>query len=167
MTMMTPITLARLAVAASLAALAAALLSQHAGGLEPCPLCLVQRIPYGVNIILGAMAILLIGRGREPVALIALIGGIFALDAAIASYHVGVERGWFAGLAACAGGAETPATVDALKAMLLDQPPAPPCDRVQWSLFGVSMAGYNMLYAASLAAISLIGAAANFRKART
>ena len=88
-------------------------------------------------------------------------------DAAIAAYHVGVERGWFAGLAACAGGAGTPATVDALKAMLLDQPPAPPCDQVQWSLFGVSMAGYNMLYAATLAAISLIGAAANFRKART
>jgi disulfide bond formation protein DsbB len=40
--------------------------------------------------------------------------------------------------------------------MLLDQPAAPPCDQVQWSLFGISMAGYNMLYAALLAAITLI-----------
>ena len=161
--MMTPIALARLTVTASLAALAVALLSQHVGGLEPCPLCLIQRIPYGVNIFLGAIAILLVGRGGEPIALIALIGGIFALGGGIALYHVGVEQGWVEGLAACAGGGETPATVDELKAMLLDRPPSPPCDQVLWSLFGVSMAGYNMLYAATLAAISLIGAATLYR----
>ncbi len=163
----TPAVLARLALAASLAALAVALLSQYVGGLEPCPLCLYQRIPYGVNIILGAVAILLIGRGREPLALIALIGAIFALDAGIAFYHVGVEQGWFEGLAACAGGGETPDTVDALKALLLNKPPPPPCDQVQWSLFGVSMAGYNMLYAALMAAIVLIGVATLYGKART
>ena len=163
----TPAVLARLALAASLAALAMALLSQHVGGLEPCPLCLYQRIPYGVNIILGAVAILLIGRGREPLALIAMIGAIFALDSGIAFYHVGVEQGWFEGLAACAGGGDTPDTVDALKAMLLNEPPPPPCDQVQWSLFGVSMAGYNMLYAALMAVIVLTGAATLYGKART
>ena len=154
-----PILLARLIVAASLAALVVALLSQYAGGLEPCPLCLAQRLPYAVNIFLGAAAVLIAGRGRHPLALIAVIGVIFALDAAIAFYHVGVERDWFGGLAACAGGGATPGSVDALRSLLLDRPPPPPCDIVQWSLFGVSMAGYNMLYAAALAAISLIGAA--------
>ena len=163
---MTPIFLARLSVAASLAALGAAYLSQYAGGLEPCPLCLLQRLPYGVIVLLGAVAVVLIGRGRGPVMLIALIGGLFALNAGIAFYHVGVEGGWFEGLAACSGGGETPATVDQLRAMLLDRPPPPPCDRVQWSLFGVSMAGYNMLYAAALAAITLFGAAALHREAK-
>ena len=159
----TPIILARLTVAASLAALVVALLSQYVGGLEPCPLCLLQRIPYGLTIFLGASALLLIGRGHNPVMLIAVIGGIFVLNAGIAFYHVGVEQDWFGGLAACAGGGATPATVEELGAMLLDRPPAPPCDRIPWSLFGVSMAGYNMLYAAILAAISLIGAAALHR----
>ena len=163
----TPIALARLTVAASLAALSVALLSQYVGGLSPCPLCLLQRIPYGVNIFLGAGAILLIGRGREPLMLFVLIGGVFALDAAIAFYHVGVETGWFAGLAACAGGGETPGSVDALRAMLLDEPPPPPCDAVQWSLFGVSMAGYNMLLAAVMAGTILTGAAMLYRKARS
>ena len=51
--------------------------------------------------------------------------------------------------------------------MLLNEPPPPPCDQVQWSLFGVSMAGYNMLYAALMAAIVLIGAATLYGKART
>jgi len=162
----TPIILARLIVAASLTALVVALLSQYVGGLEPCPLCLLQRIPYGANIFLGAMAILLVGRGRVPIMLIAVIGGLFALDASIAFYHVGVEQGWFAGLAACAGGGATPATVEELSALLLDRPAAPPCDQIQWALFGVSMAGYNMLYAALMAAISLIGAASLLRRAK-
>ncbi len=155
----TPIILARLIVAASLTALVVALLSQYVGGLEPCPLCLLQRIPYGLTIFLGASALLLIGRGHSPFMLIAVIGGLFALDASIAFYHVGVEQGWFAGLAACAGGGATPGTVDELRSLLLDQPPPPPCDVVQWSLFGVSMAGYNMLFAIIMATISLIGAA--------
>ena len=148
--------ISRLAIAASLTALAAALLSQHVGGLAPCPLCLLQRLPYAVIIFLGAAALLAAGRGHNPVVLFALIGALFALDAAIAFYHVGVEQGWFEGLAACAGGGETPDSVDALRALLLDEPAAPPCDRVQWSLFGISMAGYNMLYAALLAAITLV-----------
>ena len=164
---LTPVFTARLVVAASVAALAAALLSQHVGGLVPCPLCLLQRLPYAVNIFLGAAAVLAVGRGRNPVILFALIGVIFALDASVALYHVGVEQGWFEGLAACTGGGETPATVEELSAMLLDQPAAPPCDQVQWSLFGISMAGYNMLYAATMAAITLIGAAALLRETPT
>ena len=166
MIMTTPIFLARLIVAASLAALVAALLSQHVGGLEPCPLCLLQRLPYALNIFLGAAALLIVGRGRNPVALIAVIGVIFALNATIAFYHVGVEQDWFGGLAACAGGGATPGSIDELRTMLLDRPPPPPCDVVQWSLFGVSMAGYNMLYAAALAAISLSGAATLHRDSK-
>ena len=166
MTMTTPIFLARLIVAASLAALVAAYLSQYVGGLEPCPLCLLQRIPYGLTIFLGASALLLIGRGHSPVMLIAVIGGIFVLNAGIAFYHVGVEQDWFGGLAACAGGGATPGTVDDLRTMLLDQPPLPPCDLVQWSLFGVSMAGYNMLFAIIMATISLIGAASLHRNSK-
>ncbi|MCH7943878.1 MAG: disulfide bond formation protein B [Proteobacteria bacterium] len=98
--------LARLSLGASLAALGVAYLSQYAGGLQPCPLCLLQRLPYGVIVLLGAVAVVLIGRGRRPLMLIALIGGLFALDAGIAFYHVGVEGGWFEGLAACSSGGE-------------------------------------------------------------
>ncbi len=44
---------------------------------------------------------------------------------------------------------------------------APPrCDVVAWSLFGVSLAGYNFLYAAALAGLSLAGAAHLARQAQ-
>ena len=148
----------------SAAALAAAFYAQYVGGLEPCPLCVYQRYPYGLTIALGALALATVGRGRWPAVFIGLAGAVFAAGAGLAFYHTGVEQGWFEGLAACAG-AETPATLDELRAQLLGAAP-PRCDQVPWSLFGISIAGYNVLYSAALAALSIGSAAALATKAR-
>ncbi len=155
--------LAGLILGASVAALAGAFFAQYAMGLEPCPLCLYQRFPYAATIVLGVLA--LAGRGRWPLLAIALAGAVFAGEAGLAFYHVGVEQHWWAGLDACGAAGATPETVDELRTLLLEAPPPPPCDEVRWSLFGVSMAGYNMLYGGVMAAISLAGAAALQRKA--
>lgn len=161
--MMAARNLAGLVVVASVAALAGAFYSQYVWGLEPCPLCLFQRYPYGVTIGLGLVAL----AGRWPLACVALAGLVFLGESGLALFHVGVEQHWWAGLDACAQAGVTPDTTDELLTMLMEAPPAPPCDQVPWSLFGISMAGYNVLYAASLAAISLGGAATLARKART
>ncbi len=163
--MLTLRAVAGLVLGGSAAALAAAFLAQYAGGLEPCPLCVYQRYPYGATIALGALALATAGRGRWPLTFVALAGGVFAGEAGLAFYHTGVEQGWFEGLAACAAAAETPDTLEDLRAQLFAAAP-PRCDEVPWSLFGVSMAGYNFLYSAALAALSLGGAAALARKAR-
>ena len=161
--MATARSLAGLILGASIAALGGAFLAQYVMGLEPCPLCLYQRVPYAATILLGALA--LAGRGGWPLLAIALAGAVFTGEAGLAFYHVGVEQRWWAGLDACAQAGATPGTVDELRDLLLEGPPPPPCDEVQWSLFGVSMAGYNMLYAGVMAGISLFGAAALRRKA--
>ena len=158
--------LAGLILGASAVALGGAFFAQYALGLEPCPLCLYQRYPYGAAIVLGALALAMAGRGRWPVVLVGVAGAVFAGEAGLAFYHVGVEQEWWAGLQACTPAGETPGTVDELKTLLLEELPPPPCDIVPWSLFGVSLAGYNALYAAGLAAISLAGAATLARKAR-
>ncbi len=160
--MITPRAVAGLILLASVAALAAAFFAEIVAGLEPCPLCLYQRYPYGVTLVLGVAALAAAEQGRWPAALIALAGVAFTADAGIAYYHVGVEEGWYEGLAACAGGGGTPATVEELQAQLPEAPPR--CDEVAWSLFGVSMAGYNMMYAASLAGFSLTAAVVLARK---
>ncbi len=165
--MITPRAVAGLVLAASVAALAAAFFAQYVAGLEPCPLCVWQRYPYGATLLLGAAVLSAAERGRWPAPLIALAGAAFAADAAIAFYHVGVEEGWYEGLAACAAGGGTPATVEQLRAQLLDAPPPPRCDEGAWSLFGVSMAGSNMMYAASLAGFSLAAAVILARRAKT
>jgi disulfide bond formation protein DsbB len=137
---------ARLSLAlggAGLAVVAAANAFEHLAGLRPCALCLYQRWPWWIAAALGLIAFLLRDRPRVVI-LFLLAGGLAVLTGAgIAVFHVGVEQHWWAGLASCGGG-DLPDTVAALRQRLLNAPIVR-CDEVAWSLFGISMAGYNAL----------------------
>ncbi len=135
-------------LAASVGALATAYTAELAFGLEPCILCLYQRIPYAVAGVLGLLALLL-PRGRYRVWAVAGCGAAFIAGAGIAFYHVGVEQHWWMSAASCGGGGgPEPRTVEELRTLLLAKPPKG-CDETDWTLFGLSMATYNV--AASLA----------------
>jgi disulfide bond formation protein DsbB len=130
-------------LAASAIVLGGALLSQYRGGLAPCELCLLQRWPWGVAIVISFVATMVGSRQALPwVAL--LLAAVFAVGSAFAFYHVGVEQHWFAGPSACSGAATAADTVEALKAQILRQQPVR-CDEVPWSLWGISLAGWNLL----------------------
>jgi len=149
---------AALVIAVGVFALGAAFAFQYLGGLAPCILCIWQRYPYGVAIALGAIALLL---GRNPGAaraLIAIAGLVFLADAAIAAFHVGVEQKWWEGTAECGGNLGTGLTAEELTEQLLAAPVVR-CDEVPWSLFGISMAGYNFLIAAAAGVAALVWAA--------
>lgn len=152
--------------AASIAALAAAGLliavfaMQYIGGLAPCSLCLTQRWPHSVALALGLIALMPITAAPARRLLLALIALSFAVTAGIGAYHAGVEYGWFAGPTACSG-TISGNTVEELKRQLMAQPVVR-CDEVAWSLFGVSLAGYNFLASSALA---LFCATAAFRSA--
>ena len=137
----------------SIAILGSALLSQYWGGLAPCVLCLYQRIPYWVTIAAGAVAAALIagGRPRMGAALLAGCAVAFVTGAGIAGFHVGIEQGWWEGSTACTGvGFGQAANVEELR-RLLEEAPVVRCDEPAFTLFGVSMAGYNLLASAALA----------------
>ena len=139
---------------ASLASLAVAFASQHWGGLQPCVLCIYQRYPYGVTAALGVVGILLAGQPGWLRALLLLAGLTFLVDAGIAAYHVGVEQHWWQGTAECGSTLDLNLSAEELKKQLLNQPVVR-CDEVPWSLFGISMAGYNFLYATALGLATL------------
>lgn len=155
---------AALVVAVGVFALAAAFAFQYLGGLAPCVLCIWQRYPYGVAIALGVVAFLLAGKPQAARALIALAGLVFLADAAIAAFHVGVEQKWWAGTAECGSNLAAGVSAEDLKAQLLAAPVVR-CDEVAWSLFGISMAGYNFLLAA-VSGIAALAWAARSRSAR-
>ena len=143
---------------ASVVVLGAALLSQYVGGLEPCVLCLYQRVPYVLAIAVCALALLFMAVWRGPGkplvgGALALCGAIFLAGAAIAAFHVGVEQGWWQGTAGCTGPDTSAMTIDELREHLLAAPVVR-CDEVAWSLFGISMAGYNLLVSLALAVVS-------------
>lgn len=134
---------------ASALVLGAALLSQYWGGLEPCELCLLERWPWWAAIAIAAVSWLL--GGRLPRAISApLLTIVFLIGSGIAFYHVGVEQHWFAGPSACTASGTAATSVDALRAQLFGKQ-AVMCDEVQWSLFGVSMAGWNLLASLAMA----------------
>jgi len=142
-----------LIVAASVATLGAALVSQYFFGLLPCVLCLWQRWPYVATIVLGALAMPLWPRGALGPWLVALAGLAFLIGGGIAVFHVGVEQHWWQGTAEC-GGAPSARTVEELRAQLIGRPVVR-CDEAQFRFLGVSMAGWNVLASAAFAAFSL------------
>lgn len=141
-------------------ALAGALFLEHVMGVLPCILCLYQRVPFAVAGALAAFALL---PGIAPNlrrALVALCGVTFLVNMGIAGYHVGVEQHWWAGTEQCAapaGGA--PQSLAELQAALENPPQLARCDEVGWSLFGISLPGYNIVLSLILGAASLIAAA--------
>jgi len=126
---------------------------QYIGGLDPCILCLYQRIPHAVVLVLTVAAIFMVGRPPATLWLTVLAGLTLLVGAGIAGFHVGVEQKWWEGTAEC-GSSGTPDSLEALRAQILSQPVAR-CDEVPWSLFGISMAGYNMLISAAAGVFAL------------
>ena len=133
------------------AVLGTALASQYWGGLRPCVLCLYQRYPYAIVIALTVVAAGFADRGggRIAMAMLAAAGLAFLVGTGIGIYHIGVEQHWWAGTAEC-GSTDSATTVEALRAKLLGRAPVR-CDEAAWSLFGISMAGYNVLASLGLA----------------
>ncbi len=143
--------------AVSATALANAYIAQYAFGLEPCILCLYQRVPYAVAGVLGVLALFVPSLRFRAVA---AAGGVFLAGAVLAFYHVGVEQHWWASVAACGAGggpgdAGGPATVEELRQMLTRGRPVKACDEVDWTLFGLSMTTYNVALSLALGTASL------------
>jgi disulfide bond formation protein DsbB len=141
---------------ASSVVLGGALLSQYWGGLAPCELCLLQRWPWGVAIVISFVATMVGSRPALPW-VAALLAVVFGVSSAVAFYHVGVEQHWFSGPTACSGAATAADTVDALKAQILRQQPVR-CDEVAWSLWGISLAGWNLLASLVMMGCCLVAA---------
>lgn len=140
-------------LAASIIVLGTALLSQYAGGLQPCVLCHYQRIPYVAAIAGSGLTLAALAAGWSPPTVargvLGLCAAVFLAGAGIAAYHVGVEQGWWLGTEACTGPDLNATTIEQLREQLL-QAPVARCDEVAWSLFGISMAGYNFFTSLAL-----------------
>lgn len=153
------ITARRLALAAaagSAALLLGALASQYLGGLHPCKLCLWQRWPHGLAVLAGVALVALPWRGATR-ALMALGAGGAAGSAAIGVYHTGVERAWWQGPDTCTAGSIEGLSPDQLLAQIMAAPVVR-CDEVQWEMLTLSMASWNAILSAALAAMWIVAA---------
>ncbi|MFX4219848.1 MAG: disulfide bond formation protein B [Thalassobaculum sp.] len=137
---------------AAAAALAAALISQYGFDLQPCVLCIWQRWPYLAAILLGLAAVGLRRHAAARTALTALAILAVLTSGGIGAFHVGVEQGWWEGTSGC-GSISTTDDLAALRAQIMNAPIVR-CDEVAFALFGISMAGWNLLFALGVALVA-------------
>ena len=126
--------------------------SQYIGGLFPCEMCWWQRYPHFAAVAIAAIAFG-VGNLAFRKTLVALGALAIATSGGIAGFHAGVEYGWWEGLTACT------ATIsgsgdDLLKSIM--NAPLVRCDVAPWSLFGISLAGYNFLLSLG-GAVAILG----------
>ena len=149
-----------LTLLASGAMLAAAHAFQRFGGLAPCPLCLDQRNWHWGVVAASTIGLIVLRLKPAWARWFTLLVGLVLLGSfAQAAYHVAVEQHWVV--------AQCDARIDLDDLRPLDfeaEVVAPKCDEIAWSMFGVSMAGYNALISLALALASLVVAAAPERK---
>lgn len=150
-----------LTVATSAFALAAALLGQFAFGLAPCQMCIYQRIPFLIVVIGGIAAFALRASRRRAYdallkPLLAVNAVAFAVNAALATYHTAIERGWIEETQGCVVdfNFSDPSLIDKIMSAQ-----ATSCTDIPWQdpLFGLSMANLNVLLCAALFAACVYG----------
>jgi len=147
--------LARLiALLLPLALLGGALGSQYIGGLHPCEMCYWQRWPHGAAIVFAAFAFTGPAASLRSRNLTLLAALAIAISGAIGVYHAGVEAKIFEGFTTCTALSTGGSTADLLKQ--ITQAPLVRCDQVQWSLLGISMAGWNAILSLGGAATILL-----------
>jgi len=140
------------------AALGMAFMAQYAYGLAPCDLCIFQRYPYALIIVLAAAGIWLYGRWKYvgPVFL-GLTSLTFLANSVIAAYHTGVERKWWPSFLE---GCTIPQIEGSITDVLAQIQAAPVvrCDEIPWTdpVLGLSMANYNVLFCGVLAVLAAI-----------
>ena len=116
---------------------------------QPCKLCLYERIPYFLSILLIAKIFLI--KGYEKVSLL-LLSLIFIISSALAFYHFGIEQGFFKESLAC--------TVENLSENLTKEnllkelsQNSISCKDVSFNIFGISLAAINTIFSIALSVI--------------
>lgn len=150
MTMINRLNITLLAAAGSAGLLLGALGFQYLGQMPPCKLCYWQRYGHVVALVLLPLAL----RFRSGLFYLLAALGAFS-SAVIGIYHTGVERKWWQGPSSCTSGSVEGLSTEDLLSQIMAAPVVR-CDEVPWELLGLSMASWNAIASAGIAALWLL-----------
>lgn len=129
-----------LALGIPLGLLGGAYFFQYGMGLYPCEMCWWQRYPHFIAVICAGLAF--VPNKETPIRIcIGLAALAVFASGLIGAFHAGVEYKWWEGVTKCA--LANAGDVSSLEAIW--DAPLTRCDEAAWTLFGISMAGYNFL----------------------
>ena len=125
----------------SLISIISAFLIEYILGHQPCNLCLIQRIPYGLSVILIILNYFL-KKNQQFIILLLIL--IFCFSFIISFYHFGIEQGFFEESAVC-GVANTSDAISKEELLKQLQISSVSCKDVTFRIFGFSLATFNMV----------------------
>ena len=126
----------------SFIALISAFFIEYVLGHQPCNLCLIERIPYGLSIMI-IIAIFLIRKNQKFLVLLLIITFIFSF--AISIYHYGIEQGFFQESSFCGVKNLTESiTKEDLLKQLSEKTIS--CKDVTFRIFGLSLTSINVAF---------------------
>ena len=110
-------------------------------GYQPCNLCLIERIPYGLGLILIVLNYNLIKSERFIILILILI---FVFSLIVSFYHLGIEQGFFEESAVC--GVKNSSNLISKEELLKQlQTKTISCKDVTFRIFGFSLTAFNMV----------------------
>ena len=124
----------------SLISLISAFFIEYVLGHQPCNLCLIQRIPYGLSLIL---LILNYFRKKNEKFIILLLTMIFSFSFLISLYHFGIEQGFFDESVVCTM-KNMSNIIDKEELLKQLQVKTVSCKDVTFRIFGFSLTTFNI-----------------------
>ena len=135
----------------SLASLISAYFIEYILGHQPCNLCLMQRIPYGLSIVL-IISYFLIKKNEQFIIL--LLSLLFSFSFIISFYHFGIEQGFFQESTVC-GVKNTSDIISKDELLKQLQEKTVSCKDVTFRIFGFSLTTINIVISLILAFITI------------
>ena len=124
----------------SLISILSALFIEYVLGHQPCNLCLIQRIPYLLSIILISLNYFQKKNERFIILLLILV---FSFSLIISFYHFGIEQGFFKESAVC--GLKNVTEIISKEEILKQlQTKTVSCKDVTFRIFGFSLTTFNI-----------------------
>ena len=125
----------------SLASLILAYFIEYILGHQPCNLCIIQRIPYGLSIIIIVLNYFLTKNEKFIILLLILV---FSFSFLISLYHFGIEQGFFEESSVCAmkNSSNIISKEELLKQL---QEKTINCKDVTFRIFGFSLTTFNII----------------------
>ncbi|MBA3563186.1 MAG: disulfide bond formation protein B [Gammaproteobacteria bacterium] len=142
--------------------IAYALYTQHAGGLEPCPLCILQRFA-----VIGLGLVFLIAALHDPkrnaARFYAILLGVIALvGAGISGWHVRLQHLPASDVPSCGPGLDYMLEVfPLLETLKLVFTASGECANVDWAFLGLGMPAWVLI---CVTLLGLLGVSVNWRK---
>ena len=127
------------------------LIIQYWLGHEPCKLCLYERIPYFLSILL-IIKIIFIEKYKKITLLILFL--VFMCSTVLAFYHFGIEQGFFSESLACTTG-DLSKTLSKEELLQQLKQNSIGCKNVSFRILGLSLAAINTIFSLVLSVIFL------------